>query len=387
MFQKFYQIEINTSGQIRRNYWFMKNFKIIIITILLSVLFNPSILAAHLKGKSKAEKDGYLKARVVDIPAGFKKIQISPAITVKTLNREIIENKNTKKIDENIKKKSLLSVLYFDGQNIIVDKKSDKIQGDTKLYSFSISKSFVSYILGNAICNGDIKSLDDKISNYVPETKGTLYENSSFKDLIDMKAGDTNFASRKAGSATFIYAGQVVQKKNTVKEYLAESRNLKTTKKVFNYNNFLTDLVARAIDLKSSGGLKKIYQDFANKAGTSSEMFFITDENGWPLLHAWTYATREDFLKLGIQVSRDWNSNTCIGDYLKNIESMRDKSDNKDSEYSGYFWFNKKIKSRHAQMRGHGSQQIHIDLEKNRVLTYHSITGDYDNKSIWNLLK
>ena len=38
-------------------------------------------------------------------------------------------------------------------------------------------------------------------------------------------------------------------------------------------------------------------------------------------------------------------------------------------------------------MRGHGGQGIHIDLEKNRVLTYHSISGDYDNKSILNLLK
>ena len=364
----------------------MKNFKTIITSILISILFNSSVSGAHLKGKSKAEKDGYLKARVVDIPDGFKKIQISPATSVKTLNRELIENKNTKKIDENIKKKSLLSVLYFDGQNIVVDKKSSKIQDKTKLYSFSISKSFLSYILGNVICNGDINSLDDKISDYVPETKGTLYENSTFKDLINMKAGDTNFASRKAGSAKFIYAGQVIQKK-TVKGYLAESSNLKTTKKVFNYNNFLTDLVARAIDLKSSGGLKKAYQDFANKAGTSSEMFFITDDSGWPLLHGWTYATREDFLKLGIQVSKDWNSNTCIGDYLKNIDSMRDKSDDKNSEYSGYFWFNKKNKLRHAQMRGHGSQQIHIDLENNRVLTYHSITGDYDNKYIWNLLK
>ena len=359
----------------------------IFLTLTLSILFNTLALAEHLKGKSKAEKDGYLKARIVDIPAGFKKIKISPASTVKNLNRELIENKNTKKIDENLKKKSLLSVLYFDGQNVVVDKKSDKIQDDTKLYSFSISKSFVSYILGNAICNGDIKSLDDKISDYVPETKGTIYENSTFKDLINMKAGDTNFASRKAGSATFIYAGQVVQKKKTVKEYLASSSNLKTTKKVFNYNNFLTDLVARAIDTKSSGGLKKAYQDFANKAGTSSEMFFLIDDNGWPLLHGWTYATREDFLKLGIQVSKDWNSSTCIGDYLKNIESMKNKSDNKNSEYAGYFWFNKKNKSRHAQMRGHGSQRIHIDLEKNKVLTYHSITGDYDNKSIRNLLK
>ena len=365
----------------------MTNLKNIIITILLSILFNSSLSAEHLKGKSKAEKDGYLKARLVDIPAGFKKIQISPATTVKSLKREIIDNKNTKKIDENIKKKSLLSVLYFDGQNVVVDKKSDKIQDDTKIYSFSISKSFVSYVLGNAICNGDIKSLDDKISDYVPDAKGTLYENSTFKDLINMRAGDTNFASRKAGSAAFIYAGPVIQKKITVKEYLASSKNLKTTEKVFSYNNFLTDLVARAIDLKSPGGLKKAYQDLANKAGTSSEMFFPIDDNGWPLLHGWTYATREDFLKLGIQVSKDWNSNTCIGDYLKNIESMRDESDNKNSEYAGFFWFNTKNKSRHAQMRGHGSQHIHIDLEKNKVLTYHAITGDYDDKSIWNLLK
>ena len=70
-------------------------------------------------------------------------------------------------------------------------------------YSFSMSKSLVSYQLGNAICNGHIKSLDDKISNYVPEAKGTLYENSTFKELINMTAGDTNFfANRKAGSAT-----------------------------------------------------------------------------------------------------------------------------------------------------------------------------------------
>ena len=158
----------------------------VFLTFILSILFNSLALAEHLKGKSNAEKDGYLKLRIIDIPAGSKKIKISPASTVKTLNRELIENKNTKKIDEILKKKSLLSVLYFDGQNVVVDKKSDKIQDDTKLYSFSISKSFVSYILGNAICNGDIKSLDDKISDYVPETKGTIYENSTFKDLINM---------------------------------------------------------------------------------------------------------------------------------------------------------------------------------------------------------
>ena len=73
----------------------MNKFRILVSTLILSILLNSSVSADHLKGKSKAEKDGYLKARVVDIPAGFKKIQISPATTVKTLKREIIENNVT----------------------------------------------------------------------------------------------------------------------------------------------------------------------------------------------------------------------------------------------------------------------------------------------------
>ena len=191
----------------------MINFISIFFILIFSVSFSSLTVAEHLKGKSKKELDRFLEGRVVGTPAEFNKIVILPAKVSFSLNKELIENKNTKNIDKIIKKKSLLSVLYFDGQNIVVDKKSDKIQDNTKLYSFSISKSFVSYILGNAICNGDIKSLDDKISEYVPETKGTIYENSIFRDLINMKAGDTNFASRKAGSPTFIYAGQIVQKK------------------------------------------------------------------------------------------------------------------------------------------------------------------------------
>jgi len=366
----------------------MKLLHLSIISLLFTLIFNTTSFSKHLKGKSKKVHDEYLEKRIVGLPSQFDQIKIQPANEIKNLNKKLIENKNTKKIDKIIKKKSLLSVLYFDGQNIVVDKKSEKIKNDTKLYSFSISKSFLSYILGNAICDGHIKSLDDKISKYVPEAKGTLYENSTFKELINMAAGDINFASRKAGSAKFFYAADIDQRKTTAKDYLLSSSGIKISKKTFNYNNFLPDLVARAIDVSVPGGLKNLYQDFANKSGTNSEMFYLTDDNGWPLLHGYFYANREDFLRLGIQISKDWNSNSCIGNYLNGIEKMKIKTDkDQNSDYSGYFWYDQNNKSRHAQLRGHGGQRIHIDIEKGSVLIYHSITGDYDNKSIWRLIK
>ena len=118
----------------------MNNFKSFLFILVVSFFFNSLALAEHLKGESKAEKDGYLKKRIIDLPAAFKKVQISPAGTVKTLNKELIENKNTKKIDKNIKNKSLLSVLYFDGQKIVVDKISEKIQDNTSYIVFLFRK-------------------------------------------------------------------------------------------------------------------------------------------------------------------------------------------------------------------------------------------------------
>ena len=360
---------------------------IVVLSLLFSSILNTVSFSEHVQKASKEKKEKIFQLRIVDIPSKFKKIQIAPAEKLKDLNKEIVENKNTKKIDKIVNNNSLLSVLYYDGQKVVVDKKSNKINDDIQLYSFSMSKAFVSYMVGDAICNGHIKSLDDKISNYVSDAKGTLYENSTFKELINMSSGDKNFADRKAGSATFIYAGDVMSKKITAKDYLLSSSGIKLSKKVFNYNNFVPDMVARAVDVAVPGGLKSSYQNFANRSGTNSEMFYLTDDNGWPLLFAFFYANRYDFLRLGIQVSQDWNSKSCIGNYLSSLEKMKIKSDQKDFDYAGYFWFDRKNKSRHAQMDGHGGQRIYIDIEKGSVLVYHSITNDYDNKSIWDLLK
>ena len=364
------------------------NFCKILFYLAISQIYISNILvASHLEGKSKSEKEKFLNIRIEQIPNAHKKVIIKPSNSLKKINKVVKKNNKISRMMDN---SSLLSVIYYDGEKVIIDQKSDKIQDDTKIYSFSMSKSIVSYMLGDAICNGHIKGLDDLIINYVPEAKGTLYEKSSFKDLINMTAADLNFANRKAGSKKFIYADKIIRKEFTAKDYLLMSKGVKKSKKLFNYHNFLTDFVARAVDRKVPGGLQKSYQDLANKAGTKSEMFFLQDANGWPLLFAWFYAEREDYLKIAIQISKDWKSQSCIGNYLRNIESMKIKADRgggKGSDYAGYFWFDRSIKSRHAQMRGHGGQRIHIDLKNGSILLFHAIALDFDSKKIFDLIK
>ncbi len=55
--------------------------------------------------------------------------------------------------------------------------------------SFSTSKSFTSALIGIAIDEGFIKSLDDKVVDYVPELKGKASDSLSLRHLITMSSG------------------------------------------------------------------------------------------------------------------------------------------------------------------------------------------------------
>jgi len=55
--------------------------------------------------------------------------------------------------------------------------------------SFSVAKSFTSTLLGAAIKDGFITSLDDPVTRYIPELTGSAYEGVSVRQLATMTSG------------------------------------------------------------------------------------------------------------------------------------------------------------------------------------------------------
>lgn len=55
--------------------------------------------------------------------------------------------------------------------------------------SFSVAKSLTSTLVGAAIQDGKIKGPDDKVTDYVPELKGSAYEGVTVKQLLMMSSG------------------------------------------------------------------------------------------------------------------------------------------------------------------------------------------------------
>ncbi|MDM0074865.1 serine hydrolase [Variovorax sp. J2P1-59] len=55
--------------------------------------------------------------------------------------------------------------------------------------SFSVAKSITSTLVGAAIRDGFIQSMDDKVSVYIPQMKGSAYDDVSIRQLLTMTSG------------------------------------------------------------------------------------------------------------------------------------------------------------------------------------------------------
>ena len=79
-------------------------------------------------------------------------------------------------------------VIIQDGK-IRLEKYGLDFSGNGRWTSFSVAKSFTSTLVGAAIKDGYIKSIDDKVSDYIPDLKGSVYDDVTIKQLLTMTSG------------------------------------------------------------------------------------------------------------------------------------------------------------------------------------------------------
>ena len=96
-------------------------------------------------------------------------------------------------------------VIIQDGK-IRLEKYGLGFSADGRWTSFSVAKSFTSTLVGAAIKDGYIKSIDDKVSDYIPDLKGSVYDDVTIKQLLTMTSGvkwNEDYADPKSDVALF----------------------------------------------------------------------------------------------------------------------------------------------------------------------------------------
>ena len=311
-----------------------------------------------------------------------------------TFKSDLRENKDVK---NEFQKTALLSYLIYEKGKIVVDEITPKerfgelFNNQSKLHSQSAGKSITSYIVGHAICDGYISSIDAKIDDW-PAAKNTLYDNQKIIDLLNMNAGDHYYVTQNG-----LINSNRWYNSYPVEDILQnEFRNSKKSTSKHNYHGFLTNLLGTYVVHKTGDNfqilLNKVFQE---KAQIEDSVFFLKQENAtvndktfWNQF----YGNRYDYLRVARAILNDWQQDTCVGKYLKNVY---DTAIPKNKRYSSGFrlgytekyagQFHTHFQGIHrpiVMMDGFGGQIFVIDFERERIIAIQAIHDNFNFKKL-----
>ena len=111
------------------------------------------------------------------------------------------------------------------------------------------------------------------------------------------------------------------------------------------------------------------------------------------------WAKSEDYLRVAKTIMNDYHSDSCIGDYLRNIYDNRvDKKKKQDDtksvfaytkQYGGQFHMSLKgTENVIFAMDGYAGQQVLIDMTSGRIVIVHTIDRHYNwQKIVYKVIK
>lgn len=152
----------------------------------------------------------------------------------------------------------------------------------TRFMGWSMTKSFTSALVGVALAEGRIKSLDDRIDAYLPELKGGGYEGVTIRQVLQMRSGvdyEERYDFANPGIAASNHIAALVK---NVARFVDPARTIKRAHapgEVFQYKTIDTAVLGWLIERVSGGSTIAGYmtQRLWEPLGAESDGFFIMD--------------------------------------------------------------------------------------------------------------
>jgi CubicO group peptidase (beta-lactamase class C family) len=337
-------------------------------------------------------------------PSKFNRYLVEPSETPYEFKFETIEDKAVKR---QLKTKGILSYLYFEDDKIIIDEVSPKkrlgqlFDDETKFRSNSMGKSLTSYILGHAICEGYIDSVDSTINDW-NLVKDTLYENHKLIDLLNMTSGDQKYAYdshtlKGQEWNTQPHENSDLDDNNIQKTMIIWFKNKKpSSERFYNYNVLNSQLIFNYILFKTGDDdFQKLLDGvFREKARIKDIVHFykLDGSSKTGNAHSMFYATRYDYLRIAKAIMDDYQNDACLGKYLKEIYDRRIPKNinhygsraephyNRTKSYGGQFHLDyPRLEGKVVfGMGGFGGKAILIDVEDSRIVVVNSIHYNHD---------
>ena len=266
----------------------------------------------------------------------------------------------------------MTGLLIAQGSTILVERYQYGRTDKHRLTSFSMAKTIIGLLIGIAVNEGAIRSVDDLAEVYVPGLKDTEYGRTPIKALLQMASGVafrevyTDFASDIYTLARLAIeqdpGGSLAAVKRFNARYAEPGR-------AFSYSS----AESLVLGLVLAGATRRTVSDYAGEKlwaplGTEADATWITDATGQEVTYAYFNAVLRDWARLGLMLAHDgtWNGTRIIPrDWLIAATSIGSDSP---------FWHASMKPGAHAPGYGY---QVWLLLAERRTFALRGLNGQF----------
>ncbi|NRD22092.1 serine hydrolase [Winogradskyella litoriviva] len=269
----------------------------------------------------------------------------------------------TQRLADTNKELGTIAYLIIKNDSIYYENYAENYSVDSKTNSFSMAKSITTSLLGKAIMDGYIKSLDQPISDFYPQYKGTK---TTVGDLSSMASGldwVESYTSPFSITARANYDDDLA-------ETILNQKVIKTPGKDFEYLSGSTQLLGMVIK-KATGKQLADYlsESFWQPLGAKSDALWQLDDDKNKLAKAFCCisSNARDFARFG-KLYKDhgkWNGKQILDSTFVNTATQSRFS---GQPYGYGFWISDYNGKHTFAMRGILGQYVIVIPEDNLII-------------------
>lgn len=243
---------------------------------------------------------------------------------------------------------------------------------------YSMTKSVTSILVGCALDEGRIRSLDDRLEEYLPELKGGGYEGVTIRHLLQMRSGIAHAEdySDLRSSDAMPPASPMSAMRDNVMRFVDAARTVKRVRppgSQFDYINLDTGVAGWLIERVSDGFSISAYTTKClwEPLGAEADAFFIMDGEpgvGREFNAAGFNATLRDWGRIGLMMLNDGQAKRRVvsEEWVKESTRPLPTGEPNGAGY-GYYWWTVAGSNAYAAS-GRFGQKVYIDPDTRTVI-------------------
>jgi CubicO group peptidase (beta-lactamase class C family) len=240
--------------------------------------------------------------------------------------------------------------------------------------SFSMAKSFASSLVGIAIDEGHIKSVDEPITNYIPQLlkKDNRFKSITIRNLLTMSSG-----IKYEEGATLPWSDEA---DDTKTYYSTDLRELALNSQIegkpaqyFEYNNYNPLLVGMIIERATGMHVARyLQQKLWKPMGMEADGSWSLDSknDGFEKMESGVNARARDFARFGMLFAKEgnWRGKQLISRRWVEESTRPDTTMDPSQDYQYFWWVNTPNGKNHFSAQGNYGQYIYVAPEKDLVI-------------------